>query len=88
VSAPVLTYQVDPEYSEEARKAKFMGVVTVNLIVDERGNPKNVRVLRGAGMGLDEKAKEAVMQYRFRPAMEGGKPVPVELNVEVNFQIF
>jgi protein TonB len=88
VSAPVLTYQVDPEYSEEARKAKFMGVVTVNLIVDEHGNPKNVRVLRGAGMGLDEKAKEAVMQYRFKPAMEGGRPVAVEMNVEVNFQIF
>jgi protein TonB len=88
VSAPVLTYQVDPEYSEEARKAKFMGVVTVNLVVDEHGNPTKVRVLRGAGMGLDEKAKEAVMQYKFKPAMEGGKPVAVELNVEVNFQIF
>jgi protein TonB len=47
-----------------------------------------VHVLRGVGMGLDEKAKEAVQQYRFKPAMENGKPVPVELNVEVNFQIF
>jgi protein TonB len=47
-----------------------------------------VHTLRGVGMGLDEKAVEAVKQYRFKPAMEGGKPVPVELNVEVNFQIF
>jgi protein TonB len=88
VSAPVVIFQVDPEFSEEARKAKFMGVVTVNLWVDEKGNPTHVRVLRGVGMGLDEKAVEAVKQYKFRPAMEGGKPVLVELNIEVNFQIF
>ena len=88
VSAPVVIFQVDPEFSEEARKAKFMGVVTVNLWVDEKGNPQHVRVLRGVGMGLDEKAMEAVKQYKFKPAMEGGKPVAVELNIEVNFQIF
>jgi len=88
VSAPQVIYQVDPEFSEEARKAKFMGVVTVNLWVDEKGNPTHVRVLRGVGMGLDEKAVEAVKQYKFKPAMEGGKPVLVELNIEVNFQIF
>jgi len=88
VSAPVVIFQVDPEFSEEARKAKFMGVVTVNLWVDEKGNPQHVRVLRGVGMGLDEKAMEAVKQYKFKPAMEGGKPVLVELNIEVNFQIF
>jgi periplasmic protein TonB len=88
VSAPVVTFQVDPEFSEEARKAKFMGVVTVNLIVDQQGRPQNVHTIRGVGMGLDEKAVEAVRQYKFRPAMEGGKPVAVELNIEVNFQIF
>jgi len=88
VSQPELTYKVDPEFSEEARKAKFMGIVLVNLIVDANGNPQNVHVLRGVGMGLDEKAVEAVKQYRFKPAREGGKPVAVELNVEVNFQIF
>jgi periplasmic protein TonB len=88
VSAPQLLYSPDPEFSEEARKAKFMGIVTVNLWVDEKGNPQHVRVLRGVGMGLDEKALEAVKQYKFKPAMEGGKPVLVELNVEVNFQIF
>lgn len=88
VSPPQLIYQVDPEFSEEARKAKFMGIVTVNLWVDEHGNPTHVRVVRGVGMGLDEKAVEAVKQYKFKPAMENGKPVLVELNVEVNFQIF
>jgi protein TonB len=88
VSAPVPIYEVEPEFSEEARKAKFMGVVTVNLIVDSKGMPQNVHVLRGVGMGLDDKAVEAVKQYRFKPAMEAGKPVAVQLNVEVNFQIF
>ncbi len=88
VSSPVVIYQVEPEFSEEARKAKFMGVVLVNLIVDAHGMPQNVHVLRGVGMGLDQKAIDAVKQYRFKPAMEGGKPVPVELNVQVDFQIF
>jgi protein TonB len=88
VSSPELIFKVDPEFSEEARKAKFMGIVLVNLIVDQNGNPQNVHVLRGVGMGLDQKAVEAVKQYKFRPAKEGGKPVAVELNVEVDFQIF
>lgn len=88
VRAPVLTYSVDAEFSEEARKAKFSGNVLVSLVIDEHGNPSHVRVERGVGMGLDEKAVEAVRQYKFRPATENGKPVPVEMNVEVNFQIF
>ncbi len=88
VSAPQLIYQVEPEFSEEARKAKVAGNVLVTLIVDTSGHPQRVRVLRGIGMGLDEKAVEAVRQYRFKPAMEGNKPVPVEVNIDVNFQIF
>jgi periplasmic protein TonB len=88
VSAPILIYSFEPEFSEEARKAKVAGNVLVNLWVDTQGNPSHVRVIRGVGMGLDEKALEAVRQYRFKPAMENGHPVLVELNVEVNFQIF
>lgn len=88
VSAPVLIHSVEPEFSEEARKAKVEGNVLVNLWVGTDGLPSHVRVLRGVGMGLDEKALEAVRQYRFKPAMENGKPVLVQLNVEVNFQIF
>ena len=88
VSAPVLIFSVEPEFSEEARKAKMAGNVLVNLWVDQNGKPSHVHVLRGVGMGLDEKAMEAVRQYRFKPALENGKPVLVELNVEVNFQIF
>jgi protein TonB len=88
VSAPQVLYAPEPEFSEEARKAKFAGNVLVNLWVDTNGLPSHVRVIRGVGMGLDEKAAEAVRQYRFKPAMENGKPVLVELNIEVNFQIF
>jgi len=88
VLAPVVITEVDPEFSEEARKAKFSGSVEVYLIVDEMGQPVNVRVARGVGMGLDEKAVEAVKQYRFKPAMKDGKPVKVDLYVDVNFAIF
>ncbi|HLI77337.1 MAG TPA: energy transducer TonB [Acidobacteriaceae bacterium] len=88
VRAPVLTYSVDPEFSEEARKAKFSGNVEVYLWVDENGNPSHVKVVRGVGMGLDEKAVEAVRQYKFKPALQNGKPVKVDLYVDVNFQIF
>jgi TonB family protein len=88
ISTPQLIYQVEAEFSEQARKAKVPGKVVVNLWVETNGNPSHVRVLRGVGMGLDEKAIEAVKQYKFRPAMENGKPVLVEVNVEVNFQVF
>ncbi len=88
VSAPVIIFQPEPEFSEEARKAKVAGNVLVYLQVDPTGKPIHLRVLRGIGLGLDEKALEAVRQYRFKPAMENGHPVTVEMNVEVNFQIF
>jgi TonB family protein len=88
VTSPVVIHKVDPEFSVEARKAKFMGLVLVNLVVDTKGKPQNVHVLRGVGMGLDENAVKAVRAYKFRPATEDGKPVPVALNVEVNFRIF
>ncbi|MES2393402.1 MAG: energy transducer TonB, partial [Acidobacteriota bacterium] len=88
VSKPDLLYAPDPEFSEEARRAKFSGNVLVYLWVDEHGNPSHVRVVRGIGMGLDEKAVEAVRQYKFKPAMLHGKPVKVDMNVEVDFRIF
>jgi protein TonB len=88
VSAPEIVFQPEPEFSEEARKSKVSGNVLVYLQVDEQGRPMHVRVLRGLGMGLDEKALEAVRQYRFKPAMENGHPVAVEMNVDVNFNIY
>jgi protein TonB len=87
VSRPVLVYEPQAEFSEEARKAKFSGNVEVQLWVDEKGMPSHIRVIHGVGMGLDDKAIEAVRQYRFKPAMKDGKPVTVDIYVDVNFQI-
>ncbi len=88
VSAPVVLFAPEPQFSDEARKAKVSGNVLVYLQVDEKGRPTHIRVLRGIGMGLDEKAIEAVSQYRFKPAMEDGRPVAIEMNVDVTFNIF
>jgi TonB family protein len=88
VSAPVLIHSVEPHFSQLARTDKISGNVLVNLVVDQNGIPRNVRVVRGIGYGLDEEAVEAVSKYRFKPSMEHGQPVPVEVNLMVNFQIF
>jgi TonB family protein len=87
VTAPTLIYKVEPEYSEEARKAKYQGTVILYVEINERGLPQNPRVIRAVGLGLDEKAIEAVMKWRFRPGMKDGKPVTVAAQVEVNFRL-
>jgi protein TonB len=89
VSAPVALNSVEAEFSDEARRAKYQGVCLISLIVDAQGNPQNPRVVRALGMGLDEKAIEAVKKYKFKPAMKDGKtPVPVMITVEVNFRLY
>ena len=88
ISMPKLIYGPEPEFSDEARRQKYQGIVAISLIVDAQGNPQRIRVERSLGMGLDEKAVEAVKLYKFKPAMQGNKPVPVEITVEVNFQLF
>jgi protein TonB len=88
VAAPQLIFAPDPEFSDEARRAKFQGICVVSLIVDPQGNPQRVQVVRHLGMGLDQKAVDAVKQYRFKPATLQGKPVPVEVNIEVTFRIY
>ena len=88
VSAPQVIYSVDPEFSDEARRAKYQGICVVSLIVDAQGNPQAIKIARALGMGLDEKAIEAVKQYKFKPAYYQGHPVPVMINIEVNFRIY
>jgi protein TonB len=88
VSKPVPLYTPEPEFSEEARKAKFSGSVQVYLIVDAQGNPTHVKVVRPIGMGLDEKAIECVRTYKFKPAMKNGQPVPVDMWIDVSFDIY
>jgi TonB family protein len=88
VSAPRVTYAPDPEYSEKARKAGYRGTCVLWLVVDAKGLPRDIRVTRAVGMGLDEKAIEAVRTWRFKPAMKNGVPVAVQINVEVNFRLY
>jgi TonB family protein len=86
VTAPVILYKLNPEYSEEARRAKRQGTVVLYLEVDP-GRPRNIKVLRRLRHGLDQKATEALKKWRFRPGYKDGKPVTVACTVEVNFRL-
>jgi len=87
VTSPVVISKVDPEYSEEARKAKYSGTVMLSVIVDTEGHARDIRVNKSLGMGLDEKAIEAVQKWRFRPGMNKGVAVNVRALIEVNFRL-
>jgi protein TonB len=88
VTAPRPIYDPDPEYSDAARKAKFQGSVLLWLVVGPNGRPRDIRVPRSLGMGLDEKALAAISQWRFQPATLNGQPVAVQINVEVSFRLY
>ena len=99
VSSPRPIYQSQPEYTDIARQQNINGIVTLSFLVDVQGNPQNVHVIksiagtvdtyrRAAALTLDQRAIDAVKQYKFKPAMKDGKPVAVILNVQVNFQTF
>jgi protein TonB len=88
ISAPQAITAPDPDYTEEARKAKRQGTCVLWLIVDAAGKPRDIKVVRGLGLGLDAKALEAVQQWRFQPALKDGKPVDVQISVEVEFHLF
>lgn len=88
ISAPQAISAPDPEYTEEARRAKTQGTCVLWLIVDSSGHPRDVRVVRGLGYGLDAKAVEAVRQWRFQPSQKDGKPVDVQISVEVAFHLY
>jgi TonB family protein len=88
VSNPVPITTPEAEFSDEARRQKFQGVCMISLIVDSHGYPQNPRVVQPLGMGLDEKALEAVKLYRFKPALKDGKPVNARIWVAVNFRLY
>src|ERR1019366_6089768 len=87
VSAPQLVARIEPEYSEQARKAKYQGVVVLSIIVQKDGSVRDIRVVQPLGLGLDEKAIDAVKQWKFRPGMKSGSPVDVQATVEVTFRL-
>ena len=87
VTPPTVLSRIEPVYSEEARKAKYQGVVVLSAIVRKDGTIEILKVVRSLGLGLDENAIRALKSWRFRPGMRGGKPVDVALNIEVNFSL-
>jgi TonB family protein len=87
VTAPRAIYAPPAEFSEQARRAKYQGVATLRAVVSSAGTVADVSVIGGAGMGLDEKALEAVRRWKFKPATKDGKPVAVEVAVQVSFTL-
>jgi protein TonB len=87
ITPPQLVYKVEPEFSEEARKAKYSGMVILAIEVDATGHARSFRVIQSPGLGLEQKAIDAVTQWRFRPGYQDGKPVVTGATVEVNFRL-
>jgi TonB family protein len=88
VSVPEVIFNPEPSFSEEARKAKYQGVVMLYVVVGKDGHTYDIRVAQSLGMGLDEKAIEAVTRWRFRPGMLGGQPVATQIAVQVDFHMY
>ena len=88
VVSPICLLAREPEFTDASRKAHLSGNVLIYLQVDADGRPSHVRVLQGLGSGLDENAVEAVKSYKFKPAMQNGKPIPVVLKIIVGFYPF
>jgi TonB family protein len=87
VSMPKCQHGPDPEYPQEARKKKYEGVVVLMVVVTLAGKATDIQVIKSPGMGLDEKAIEAVRKWRFKPAMKDGKPVNVKMPIEITFRL-
>jgi TonB family protein len=85
---PRVISQGEPEYSEEARRATVNSTVTVSLVVSENGAPQDIKVVHGAGFGLDEMAVRAIGTWRFEPGAKEGKPFPASTHVDLHFKIF
>jgi TonB family protein len=88
MSLPRADVNPDPEYSEEARKAKYQGSIVLSLVVDASGTPRELQIVTPLGLGLDEQAIRAVNSWRFRPGATDGEPVSVAISVEVSFHLF
>lgn len=88
VSAPTCYYKPEPPYSEQARKAKYQGVVVLSVIVDPQGNLHDVHVVKPLGLGLDESAEKTVKTWKCKPALRNGSPVSVRVMIEVTFRLF
>lgn len=88
VTVPQVIFNPEPSFSDEARKSKAQGIVMLLLVVGKDGRPYDIRVGQSLGMGLDEKAIEAVNRWRFRPATLNGQPVATQIAVQVDFRLY
>ena len=87
VEPPSLLREVKPDYTEQARQRGIEGVVVMEIVVRRGGDVGDVRVLQGLGYGLDERAAQAVRQWRFSPAHRKGAAVDVMVEVAMEFKI-
>jgi TonB family protein len=83
----VLIKKAEPQYTPEARAARLQGTVVLSTIVDADGVPTEIKVTRGLGLGLDEKAVDCLDHWRFKPATSHGEPIPQKAIVEINFRL-
>ena len=88
VTPPRAIFMPNPDFSEKARKKKIQGVVILSLTVTADGTTRDIKIVRGLGYGLDEKAVEAVSRWKFTPALKDGEPIEKDVNVEVNFRLY
>ncbi len=88
VTAPRAIFMPDPDFSLEARKAKYQGDVVLGAVIDKTGRVSRITIQRVLGMGLDEKAVEKLKTWRFEPSLREGQPVAVEVSVEVSFKLY
>ncbi len=88
VTVPEVVFSPEPSFSDEARKSKSQGIVLLMLVVGKDGHPYDIRVRQSLGMGLDEKAIEAVNHWRFRPGTLNGQPVATQIAVQVDFHLY
>jgi periplasmic protein TonB len=88
VTMPQAIYSPEPNFSDEARKARMQGVVTLLVVVGKDGRTYDIRVAQSLGMGLDEQAIAAVGSWRFRPATLNGQPVATQIAVQVDFHLY
>jgi TonB family protein len=87
VTPPSVLAKVQPEYSEEARLARFEGTVLLRIVVGTDGKARDLKVVRGVGLGLDETAVTAVSKWQFQPGAKDGQAVNVQAQVAVNFRL-
>jgi TonB family protein len=88
ITPPRVVFAGEPEFPEKARKYKGPYNIVVHIQIDKDGKVQEARVVNSVGHAFDEKALEAVRQYRFKPAMQDGSPIPWDMDVEINFQVF